>query len=462
MTVQTTRRLVRGPGGARAAAPTGIVHIGLGNFFRAHQAWYTEHAPDRDEWGIAAFSGRSAGLAASLQAQQGLYTLLTRHPDGPAPEVVASVSACLPGSDHVSFLDLMVRPETRVLTLTVTEAGYRRGTGGGLDTDDPDVARDLEALRGALRAPVTTVPARLVAGLAARRAVGGGPCTVLSCDNIDGNGPATARVVQDAAAAVAPGLAAWIADTVSFPSGMVDRITPRTDDSDLAEVQAITGAADASPVVTEPFSEWVIEDDFRAGRPRWEDAGAQLVTDVTAHERRKLLMLNGAHSLLAYAGPLRGHEVVAEAIADPVVRSWVDAWWDLAGRHVPLPGADLARYRDELVNRFANPAIRHRLAQIAADGSQKLPVRVLPVLRAERAAGRLPAAAVRILAAWTLSLRGGTPSDPMAGTLTDAARGSMTDAAARVLRVLDPELADDGAVVTAVAREAGELTERTG
>ncbi|SFO42437.1 fructuronate reductase [Pseudonocardia ammonioxydans] len=464
--------------GARPAAPTGIVHIGLGNFFRAHLAWYTEHAPDRGDWGIAAFGGRGAGLARTLRAQDGLYTLVTRHPGGPVSETVASLSACHGGAEHARLLDLVADPRTRVVTLTVTEAGYRRGPGGGLDHTDPEVAADLAALGRSRRAPVTTVPARLVAGLAARHDAGSGACTVLSCDNLDGNGAVTRRVVREAAAAVDPGLASWIEDTVAFPSAMVDRITPRTGAGEIAKVLLPSGTADRAPVTTEPFSEWVLQDDFPAGRPRWEDAGARFVPDVTAHERRKLLMLNGAHSLLAYAAPLRGHTTVAEAVADPVVRGWTDGWWDAAQRHVPLAGADLARYRAELAARFANTGIRHRLAQIAADGSQKLPVRVLPVLRAERDAGRLGPAVTRPLAAWLLSLRGGPPDDPLgtdplgtdplgtdpladdplADDLAAAAAGAPADAARRVLRLLDPDLAGDEDVVTAVAAEAAALS----
>ena len=457
MVATTGTRLTRGIGGARPAAPVRMVHLGLGNFFRAHQAWYTDHTPDRDAWGIAAFSGRSPDLARSLQAQDGLYTLAALGPDGPAVEVVSSLSACLPATDHPAFLRLLGDARVQVLTLTVTESGYRRGRDGSLDTADPAVAGDLEKLRRSPCSPVSTVPARVLAGLAARRAAGAGPCTVLSCDNVDGNGQVLARVVRDAAGAVAPSLASWIEEHVAFPSSVVDRITPRPVESDLETVRAATGVPDPAAVVTEPYSEWILQDGFRAERPRWEDAGARFVPDVTAYERRKLLMLNGAHSLLAYLAPLRGHTTVAGAIADPVVRGRVEDWWDLARRHVPLTDDELARYRAELADRFANTGIRHLLSQIATDGSQKLPVRVLPVLRAEREAGRLPLAAVRTLAAWLLSLRAGEIADPMAGELTDVARGPLPDAAVRVLGLLDPDLAADRVVAAAVANEAWTL-----
>jgi fructuronate reductase len=212
--------------------------------------------------------------------------------------------------------------------------------------------------------------------------------------------------VLDFAALVEPALVPWIRDHVSFVSTMVDRITPRTTPSDVDTATSLAGFPDAVPVVTEPYSEWLLCGVFPSGRPAWEDAGARFVADVHPHEQRKLLLLNGGHSLLAYAGSARGHETIAAAVADPVCRAWLEQWWDEAVRHVPLPPAELADYRAALLERFANPRIRHTVAQIAADGSQKVPIRVLPVLRGERAAGRDAAGAVRVLAAWIAHLRG--------------------------------------------------------
>ncbi|MFD0823808.1 mannitol dehydrogenase family protein, partial [Micromonospora zhanjiangensis] len=210
----------------------------------------------------------------------------------------------------------------------------------------------------------------------ARHAGGAGPLAVVCCDNLPDNGAATARVVRGLAAAARPELARWIDGSVSFVTTMVDRITPRTTPADVRTVAELTGYVDAVPVVTEPFSEWVLSGDFPAGRPAWEAAGARFVDDVTPHETRKLLLLNGAHSLLAYAGGARGHDTVAAAVADPVCRGWLERWWDEAARYVPLPAAEVAAYRAALLRRFANPRIRHLLAQIAADGSQKLPIRL--------------------------------------------------------------------------------------
>ena len=425
--------------------PVRIVHLGLGGFFRAHQAWYTGAAPDAAGWGIAAFTGRSRTLADQLAAQDGLYTLVVRGPERDEMSVQPAVVATRPGTDLPAWCGFLAQSHVAVVTLTVTEAAYRRDREGGLDLDHPDVRADIAAvLRGA---EVVTAPGRLVAGMAARRAAGAGPLAVVSCDNLPGNGTATARVVTGLAQAADPALAGWIRDNVSFVTTMVDRITPRTTEEDVRAVAERTGWPDAVPVVTEPFTEWVLSGDFPAGRPAWEAAGARFVDDVHPHETRKLLMLNGGHSLLAYVGSARGWQTIAEAVADPVCLTWLDRWWDEAARYVPLPAADLAAYRAALLERFANPRIRHTLAQIAADGSQKLPIRVLPVLRGERAAGRMPAGAVRILAAWIGHLRGsGAPvNDAGAGPYQERA-GSARD----VLALLAPDLADDKDLIDAI------------
>jgi fructuronate reductase len=471
-----------GPDG-RPLAPVGQVHLGLGSFFRAHQAWYTEHSPDRDEWGIAAFTGRSATLALTLTRQDALYTLVTRSAADDAFEVISSLSAALPAGDGESFLRYLADPSVRVLTLTVTEAGYRRDRAGNLDLADPAVQADLAdlraragpaedgqagpairaaaRLRGADRRPGETIPGRLVAGLAARYAAGGAPLTIVPCDNLPGNGAVVARVTAQFAELIDPGLAEWIGTSVSFASTVVDRITPRLAGPDIAEVAAATDRTDRAPVVTEPFSEWIIDGQFPAGRPAWEQAGATFAPDITPFEQRKLWLLNAGHSLLAYAGSLRGHETIAGAIGDETCRGWLDQWWQEATPHLLLPASELAAYQDALLTRFANGRIRHLLAQIAADGSQKLPVRVLPVLLAERAAGRLPGGAIRILAAWLCHLRGaGAPvSDPRADELMALASGSLGAAAGRILGALDPDLADDRELVaatTALARELGQ------
>jgi fructuronate reductase len=425
--------------------PVRIVHLGLGGFVRAHQAWYTGAAPDAADWGIAAFTGRSRALADELARQDCLYTLVVRGPERDEMSVQQALSQAHPGTDLQAWCEYLARPEVAVVTLTVTEAAYLRDRAGGLDLDRPDVQADIAAIRRS--GQVATVPGRLAAGLAARRAAGAGPLSVVSCDNVPGNGAGTARVVTDLAEAVEPDLVSWIRDNVSFVTTMVDRITPRTTAEDVRAVAELTGWADAVPVVTEPFTEWVLSGAFPAGRPAWDAAGARFVDDVHPHETRKLLLLNGGHSLLAYAGSARGHDTIADAVADPVCRGWLEQWWDEAARYVPLPAADLATYRAALIERFANPRIRHTLAQIAADGSQKVSIRVLPVLRGERAAGRMPAGSVRILGAWIDHLRGiGAPVD-------DAGAGPYRERAGSargVLALLAPDLGEDTDLIKAI------------
>jgi fructuronate reductase len=452
-------RLSRAGGDGRPAAPVGLVHLGLGNFFRAHQAWYTEHAGDADAWGYAAFAGRGADLAGRLHAQDGLYALLQRGPRRDSAAIIASVSEVHPGTDHAGWLARVASPRVAAITVTVTEAGWCRGPDGGLDVSRPDVAADLTRLREDSSAPVTTAPGRLVAGLAARRAAGGGPLALVPCDNVAGNGALAGRVVADAARLVDPALAEWIGRSLSVVTTVVDRITPRAGRAEIEAAARATGRRDEAPVVTEPFSEWVLAGEFPAGRPRWEDAGAVFVDDVTGYEHRKLWLLNAAHSLLAYAGSLLGYRSVAGAIGDDRCRGWVQDWWATAAPHLDQAPGEIAPYQDALVERFANPRMHDELARIAEDGSQKLPIRVLPVLRAERAAGRLPVAATRIVAAWLCHLRGlgGAVRDVRADELVPLAAGPLAGAARKVLDALDPDIGADTAVVTAVAEQCREL-----
>ncbi|MBK7819505.1 MAG: mannitol dehydrogenase family protein [Tessaracoccus sp.] len=427
--------LSRAAGDGRPAAPVRILHLGVGNFFRAHQAWYTDRATDADRWGIAAFTGRTPAIADALRPQDGLYTLLTRAADGDRAEVISSLSAVHPADDHEAWLGYWRSPDLAFVTLTVTEAGYLRDATGAVDLAHPAIAADVAALRDARTAPVLTAPAKLVAGLLTRRAAGAGPLALVACDNLPGNGAALAHVVTSLAEEIDPELSGWTAQNVHFVSTMVDRITPATTDEHRAAVATLTGRADASPVPTEPFSEWIIQGAFPVGRPAWESAGARIVDDVSPFEHRKLAFLNGSHTLLAYAGPLLGHHTVDEAIADRRCLAWVEQWWDEAGAHVTLPSAELAAYRAALLDRYRNPRIRHLLAQIAHDGSQKLPIRTLPTVLAERAAGRSAAAGARTIAAWILHLRGcGTPvHDASAEEVLTRVSGALPEAVKGVL-----------------------------
>ncbi|SDS92781.1 mannitol dehydrogenase family protein [Actinopolymorpha singaporensis] len=455
------RRLTRAEAGAGDASPVRVVHLGLGAFFRAHQAWYTHRAntadPTGEPAGIVAFTGRRPDAARPLADQDGLYHLLVRDRDGDRTELVTSLSGAYDGADAKRRDGALADPAVSTVTLTITEAGYLRAADGAPDLADPRLAGDLERLRAGDSA-VSTAPGRLLAGLAARRAADAGPLAVVPCDNLVDNGATVARVLTGVAEAVDDGLAAWVRANVSFVSTTVDRITPATTPGDREVIASLSGFADQAPVVTEPFTEWVLAGDFPAGRPAWEHAGARFVDDVRPFEQRKLWLLNGAHSLLAYAGPTRGHETVAEAIADPVCRGWVDAWWDAAARHLALDAADIAKYRDDLVERFANPRIRHALAQIAMDGSQKLPIRVLPVLTRERADGVLPEGGVVALAGWLAHLRDGTRvRDPRGEELLGLADGPVDDVVPRVLAVLDPALADDAELLAGVREKLTEL-----
>jgi fructuronate reductase len=453
--------LTRAGGRGRPEAPVRLVHLGLGSFFRAHQAWYTDQTSAAQEWGIAGFTGRDSGdLADRLNAQEGLYTLISRAATGEEYGVVSALSRAHPARDHSAWLSYFGSRDVAAVTITITEAGYLRRPDGRLDLGHPKIQADLAAMRSDVAAVVRTAPARLVAGLAARHRAGEGPLAVVPCDNEPGNGPMTARVIREFAEQVSPELAAQVTSTMSVVTTMVDRITPRTTQADLSSVIAATGVTDRCPVATEPFHEWVLSGDFPAGRPTWEAVGAIFTDDITTYEQRKLWLLNGGHSLLAYTGSVRGHRTVADAVADDTCHGWLEQWWAEASRHLDQPERDLATYRSALLDRFANPRMHHRLEQIATDGSQKLPIRILSVLRRERAAARIPSGATRVLAAWICQLRGiGTAriADARADTIVPLATGALTDAVPRVLDALDPALGADSDVVTTVIDQYGEL-----
>ena len=460
-------------------APVRIVHLGLGAFHRAHQAWYTAHADPDQEWGIAAFTGRSPEAATTLPRQDDVYTLLTRGPDGDHLETVQSIVAAHDGGDTEKLRDYFARPEVTVVTLTVTEKGYRRGADGRLDVTDPDIAADICSLAGALSehapshrddAPGTiengilrTMPARLLWALdARRRALPEGTITLIPCDNLDDNGSMLRAVLGDLASLTSPALGAWIDAQVDVVSTSVDRITPRTTADDIDAVAAREGIRDEALVVTEPFHSWILSGRIRADRPRWEDAGASLVPDIEPFEQRKLWMLNGAHSLLASDGILRGHETVAEAIADPECATLVHELWDLAQRRLDASAdsagidLDLSAYRAALLERFANPAIVHRLRQIAADGSLKLRARIVEPVRRARADGENGEAGLAAIAAWTRfvisEVEAGRPLDDVAADKLTA-RATDADPHRALLDLLAPDLAADPAVL-------GMLTDR--
>ncbi|WP_024819350.1 mannitol dehydrogenase family protein [Arthrobacter sp. 31Y] len=414
--------------------PVRIVHLGLGAFHRSHQAWYTQHAGDSADWGIAAFTGRRPDAAEVLSAQGGMFTVVERSGNGDSFEVVGSIVEAVDGADVGRLVELVAAPATALITLTITEAAY------AADTVQSDTS--------------STPLARLVTALAARMAAGGGPIAVVSCDNLAENGTVARSTVAAIAEDSDPALATWIEANVSFVSTSVDRITPRTTTSDLDVVADACGYRDAAPVVTEPFRNWILSGEFPAGRPRWEDAGAVFVDDIEPYENRKLWLLNGAHSILAYAGLVRGHSTVAEALSDDLCRDAVEAFWDEAARHLSDEELAIPAYRRALLERFGNSRIAHHLTQIAMDGTTKLRMRALPVLAAERAAGRSGDGAARMIAAWVAYLSSTTDiHDPLAIKMQDAKTLDGEHRTAALLALISTELANDAAAVSQIHRQ---------
>ncbi|WP_224760479.1 mannitol dehydrogenase family protein [Salinibacterium sp. ZJ450] len=452
--------LARRTGADETAAPVRIVHLGLGAFHRAHQAWYTDAVDENREWGIAAYTGRSPQAAEEIAAQDGLYNLVVRAVDGDSASVIRSISRAVDGGDLDDLVSTIAAAPTAIITLTITEAGYRLTAEGQPDESDEQVRSDLawlDANLGGDKLDLTDGPGstlvRLLVGLEARRRANAGPIAVVSCDNMPSNGDFIRSGLLALAEHATPELRAYLAEQVSFVSTSIDRITPKTVQDDIDTVAELTGWADRSPVVTEPFSDWVLSGEFPAGRPRWEDAGARFVDDIEPFENRKLWLLNGAHTLLAYAGAARGHATVAEAIADPVCRGWVQEFWDEAVAHLPTEGLDLDTYRAALLDRFDNGRIQHKLAQIGMDGVTKLRVRIAPILLAERAAGREGEGAARALAAWVQAVRAGNvPADRADEKVKAAASdaGASDASIVPLLAVVDPTLAADAGAVAAV------------
>ena len=451
------------------AAPVRIVHLGLGAFARAHSAAYTEHANQAspgDEWGIAGFTGRTAAAADRLSTQDGLYHVLTRAADGDAVELITALVSAQDGARSDALTAAIAAPDTSLVTITVTEAGYHLGRDGRLDRDSDVIAADTVRLKQLLGSAVldgpgpSSMPGRMVLGLEQRRRSHGGGLAIVPCDNLNGNGLAIQGVLTELAGDVAPELRDWIDSTVTFVSTSVDRVTPATTPADLDTVATLTGYRDAAPAVTEPFSDWILSGRFPAGRPRWEAAGARFVDDIAPFEQRKLWHLNGAHSLLAYAGRLAGHDTVAQAVLDPRLRRWVEQLWDEAGAALAgNPGLELEQYRAQVMQRFENPRIEHRLVQIAVDGSVKLRQRALPVLRAARERGADGSAAVGVVAAWVgWILNGADPVvDPAGRALDDAGRRASRQNPAPLLAILDADLADDAAAVAQVRAALDEM-----
>lgn len=415
--------------------PVGIVHLGPGAFFRAFVAPYTSEAmaASGGDWGIRGISLRSTGVRDRLAPQGYAYASVSLAPGGGERQVIECLSDILVlPEDPAAAVAALADPAVRIVSLTVTEKGYCHAPATGeLNRDDPDVRHDL-AQPDAPR----TAPGLLVAGLAARRDAGLPPFTVLSCDNLPSNGALTRRVVLAMAQARDPALAGWIAEHGRFPCCMVDRITPAATEADIAEQAERSGVLDRGIVLHEPFRQWVIEDDFVNGqRPAWEAAGALMVRDVAPFETMKLRCLNGTHSALAYLGYLAGHRTVAEAVADPPFAALCRHLWqrEIVPTFAAPPGVDLDAYCAALLERYRNPAIRHLLWQIAMDGSQKLPQRILATAADALAAGRRIDGLALVVAGWMRFVGGvdeaGAPidvRDPLAERLRQASDGAAT------------------------------------
>jgi fructuronate reductase len=444
----------------------GIVHLGIGAFHRAHQAMYTDDALAHagGAWGICGVSLRSQDVRDRMTPQDGLYTSIEKSPDGIRRRVVGSVREVLfEREQHDAVFRRLTAPQTRIVSLTVTEKGYcHEPATGRLDVQHPDIVHDL----GSLAHPRSVV-GLLVAALAQRRKAHATPVTVVCCDNLTQNGALVCGLVVSFANLVDPSLAGWISREIAFPSTMVDRIVPATTPRDIEQNDAAIGLRDEAPVVHEPFAQWVIEDRFAAGRPAWDAAGAMLVHEVDAYEAMKLRLLNASHSAFAYLGFLAGYDYIYEVAAQPDFVAYMRRFTadEVTPALVPPPGVDLVAYRDTLVRRFANPALPHRTQQIAMDGSQKLPQRILATIRDNLAADRAIDLAALAVAGWMRYVYGEDEqgraidvSDPLAPTFAKIASAHRGDpgAFARALfavhAIFDEDLQNEPRFTTPVTR----------
>jgi fructuronate reductase len=419
----------------------GVVHLGLGAFHRAHQAVVTERAAvatGETRWGIAGVSQRSATVRDQLAPQDGLYSVLERGLGDPSIQVIGSIREVLTApEDPDAVVARIADPAVSVMTLTVTEKGYR-AAGNGLDLNDPEIQADLTGR------PPRTVVGQLAAGLARREE----PLTIVSCDNLVANGPFLRRLVTEYFDALGKVPSAF--EGTRFPASMVDRIVPATTEADREQAARLLGVRDEAVVVAEPFLQWIIEDDFAGDRPAWERGGAVLTADVAPWEQAKLRMLNATHSMLAYLGALRGYETIAETVRDEELEGLARQLMtdDVVPTLSPPDGLDLSAYGASVLERFANPALKHRTRQVAMDGSVKLPVRMLGTVRDRLAAGAEPRTISLAVAAWMVYvLRTPDLDDPQSARLKTAVAATsdptqLVDALLAVDSIFTPDLRD--------------------
>lgn len=428
------------------SVPAGIVHLGLGAFHRAHQAVYTEEAiaAAGGDWGIVGVAPRSAAVVETLTAQDRLFSVTSASGTECDTRVIGALAGVRrAAADPAAVVSLLADPAIRVVTLTVTEKAYRLDPASGRLVVDDELRADLTTDR-----PPVTVPGLLVRGLIARCLLGSGPIALVSCDNLPSNGRRLRGMVEQSLRCT-PGAAAaatleWLNGNAGFPGTMVDRIVPATTDRTLATAAHALGASDLAAVSAEPYRQWVVEDDFPAGRPAWERAGAVLTGDARPWERLKLRALNGVHSAVAYLGALAGRDTISEALEIPglavAMRRFIAE--DVAGSLTPPDGISVEAYGESALERFANPAIGHRTVQVAMDGSQKLPQRVLHTIMDRRAAGATPYWGTLVVAAWMRFVQG-TGDDGRALPLDDPLAGEIRD------RLADAPATPEG-VVTAL------------
>lgn len=440
----------------RAAIAEGVVHLGLGAFARAHQLSYFERALEHGDhrWGVVGASLRSGSVRDAVSPQDGLYTIVVRDGAREERQLVGALRRMLVvPEDPSAVVRAMAQPATHIVTLTITERGYYTDpVSGALLTGELPVVADIATPDR----PRTAIGA-IVAGLATRRRAGLPPLTVLSCDNLPANGERLRRAVVTLAAAGDPALADWIQREVAFPGTMVDRIVPETTPADIARLAEVIGCEDRAMVKTEPFSQWVIENRFAGPHPDFAAIGAVVADSILPWETAKLRLLNGAHSAIAYLGAIAGIERVDQFVAEAGRRAYVERLWDEAATTLMAADAlDIPAYRHALMRRMANAALEHRTSQIAIDGSQKLPQRLLASIARRRAQG-LPAAALSLaVAAWMRWQAGSTEAgetyevnDPLAPALAALWHGASTahDKVAAMLtetRVFPAALARDG------------------
>lgn len=426
----------------------GVVHFGPGAFHRAHQAWYFDDALAHDpRWAISAVSLKSAGLRDALAAQDGLYAVAVLDAEVRFRVIGALRERLVASEQQEQVFARLCAPSTNIVTLTITEKGYCLRADGTLDFAHPDIVADLQS-----PALPTSAVGYLVEGLRRRRAAGLAPFTTISCDNLADNGGRLGRAVVALAHARDGELGRWIGAEAAFPRTMVDSIVPATDAALERRVADALGVVDAWPVQREAFSQWVIENRFCAAVPGFARVGATLTSDVGRYERAKLRLLNGAHSTLAYLGSLRGCATVADAMRDASLADFVERLMreDIRPSLGVGDDFDLDRYIAEILHRFRNPAMQHQLAQIAWDGSQKLPFRILGTIRDALAARRPLNALCVPIAAWLHFVRraqrdGRKLVDPLAATLLAMAAECDGSAAHDIQRflALDQVFGDD-------------------